>query len=370
MLRLTETRGSRSWPASVQASRKARICSACWTWNGLPLSSNFSVELCRFMPELCRPVGRRVGRRRPTRCGRAGPSECGSSAQQARAGWGTSGAGWARRSPRRAARRGSTSVCSRAMSASVSPSARRVAEVAPAVDDLLGRAAADAELQPPAGDEVGGAGVLGHVERVLVAHVDDAGADLDPAGPRADGRQQRERRGELAGEVVHAEVGAVGARAPRRRPRGRSTAAARRRPSASASCGEGVQWPKDRKPIFFTAGTTPRGVGHSARTRPGRPGRRDLPTRWRPSRILASTLLADRRRGGGHAAGRGGRDRDERRPAERRPGRRSTPAAGARPHAERSAPRRGGRDHGGAVDGPGRRRRRRCPSWTPRSRAT
>ena len=58
---------------------------------------------------------------------------------------------------------------------------RHVAEVAPAVDHLLGRAAADAELQPPAGDEVGRARVLGHVERVLVAHVDDGGADLDAA---------------------------------------------------------------------------------------------------------------------------------------------------------------------------------------------
>src|SRR5690606_18804009 len=32
-------------------------------------------------------------------------------------------------------------------------------EVAPAVDDLFGRAAADPELQPPARDEVGGPGV-------------------------------------------------------------------------------------------------------------------------------------------------------------------------------------------------------------------
>ena len=56
---------------------------------------------------------------------------------------------------------------------------RLVAEVAPAVDHLLGRAAADAELQAAAGDEVGRAGVLGHVERVLVAHVDDRRADLD-----------------------------------------------------------------------------------------------------------------------------------------------------------------------------------------------
>ena len=88
---------------------------------------------------------------------------------------------------------------------------RRVAEVAPAVDHLLGRAAADAELQAAAGDEIGRAGVLRHVERVLVAHVDDGGADLDPLGPRADRRQQRERRAELAGEVVDAEVRAVGA---------------------------------------------------------------------------------------------------------------------------------------------------------------
>ena len=91
------------------------------------------------------------------------------------------------------------------------PLGRREAEVAPAVDHLLGRAAADAELQAAAGDEVGGAGVLRHVQRVLVAHVDDGGADLDPLGLRAARRQQRERRAELAGEVMHPEVGAVGA---------------------------------------------------------------------------------------------------------------------------------------------------------------
>ena len=88
---------------------------------------------------------------------------------------------------------------------------RRVAEVAPAVDHLLGRAAGDAELQAAAGDEVGGAGVLRHVERVLVAHVDDRGADLDALGARAAGGEQRERRAELAGEVMDAEIGPVGA---------------------------------------------------------------------------------------------------------------------------------------------------------------
>ena len=88
---------------------------------------------------------------------------------------------------------------------------RRVAEVAEAVDDLLGRAAADPELEAAAGDEVGGPGVLDHVQRVLVAHVDDGRADLDALRPGADRREQRERRRELLGEVVDAEVGAVGA---------------------------------------------------------------------------------------------------------------------------------------------------------------
>ena len=87
----------------------------------------------------------------------------------------------------------------------------RVAEVTPAVDHLLRRAAADPELQPAARNEVCRARVLRHVQRVLVAHVDDGRADLDRARPRADGREQRERRAELAREMVHAEVRAVGA---------------------------------------------------------------------------------------------------------------------------------------------------------------
>src|SRR5258708_38271936 len=56
---------------------------------------------------------------------------------------------------------------------------RLITEIAPAIDHLLGRPSADAELQTPAGDEIGGAGVLRHVERVLVAHVDHRRADLD-----------------------------------------------------------------------------------------------------------------------------------------------------------------------------------------------
>ena len=86
---------------------------------------------------------------------------------------------------------------------------RLIAEVAEPVDDLLRRAAADPELEATAGDEVGRPGVLDHVQRVLVAHVDDGRADLDPLGPRADRRQERERRRQLLGEVVDPEVGSV-----------------------------------------------------------------------------------------------------------------------------------------------------------------
>ena len=81
-----------------------------------------------------------------------------------------------------------------------------IAEIPPALDDLLGRSPADAELQAPARDEIGGTGVFGHVERVLVAHVDHRGADLDAAGLRADRCQQRKRRCELAGEMVDPEI--------------------------------------------------------------------------------------------------------------------------------------------------------------------
>jgi hypothetical protein len=66
-------------------------------------------------------------------------------------------------------------------------------------------------LQTPAGDEIGGTGVLGHVEWVLVAHVDHCRADLDATGLRADGRQEWKRRGKLAGEVMDPKIGPVGA---------------------------------------------------------------------------------------------------------------------------------------------------------------
>jgi hypothetical protein len=54
--------------------------------------------------------------------------------------------------------------------------------------------------------------VLGHIERVLVAHIDDGRADFDAAGFGADGRQKGKRRRELTGEVVvDSKIGTVGA---------------------------------------------------------------------------------------------------------------------------------------------------------------
>ena len=209
MLRLTETRGSRSCPAAAHASRKRRICSAWSSWNGTPASSVISVDDIRFMP--CWAAHSAVGREpAPHQIRSRSPGECGSGRSRP-GGFGNigEGLGSANPAPERAWR--NTSVCWRAMSAPTgSPSAGCVAEVAEAVDHLLRRAAADPELEATAGDEVGRAGVLDHVQRVLVAHVDDRGPDLDPLRPGADRREQRERRGELLGEVVDPEVGAVG----------------------------------------------------------------------------------------------------------------------------------------------------------------
>jgi hypothetical protein len=115
---------------------------------------------------------------------------------------------------------------------------------------LCGRAPADAELQAPACDEIGGTGVLGHVERVLVAHVDHGRADLDPAGIRPDRRQERQGRGELAREFMHPEI------APSAPSSSAATASSMDCSSVSAAeracdCDEGVQSPNERTPIFF-----------------------------------------------------------------------------------------------------------------------
>jgi len=84
-----------------------------------------------------------------------------------------------------------------------------VAEVAEPTDHLLGRAATDPELQSAAGNDIGRPGVLRHVERVLVAHVDNAGPNLDSPGPRTDGGEKGERGSQLARKVVDAEVRAI-----------------------------------------------------------------------------------------------------------------------------------------------------------------
>src|SRR4051794_5937895 len=84
--------------------------------------------------------------------------------------------------------------------------------MAPTIDDLFRRATAQPELEPSGADQVGGARLLGHVERVFVAHVDHRGAELDPARPGAHRREQRKGGGELASEMMDATIGAVRAK--------------------------------------------------------------------------------------------------------------------------------------------------------------
>jgi hypothetical protein len=84
-----------------------------------------------------------------------------------------------------------------------------VTEITPAIDYLLGRTAADAELQPSACNQIRGSCVFRHVKRIFVAHVDDRGADFDGLGLGADCCQQRKGRGELPGKMVDAKVGTI-----------------------------------------------------------------------------------------------------------------------------------------------------------------
>src|SRR3984885_8064733 len=70
-----------------------------------------------------------------------------------------------------------------------------VAETAPSADHLLGRAPTDSKLEASASDEVDRSRILDHVERVLVAHVDDRRANLDTAGLGAHGRASNRPRG-------------------------------------------------------------------------------------------------------------------------------------------------------------------------------
>ena len=120
MLRLTETRGSRVWPAACQASRNSSICSAWSWWNGTPVSSVSSVELIRFMP--CSAVHTAVAREpAPHQIRSRSPGECGSTRSRP-GGLGNIGCGLgvANPSPRSTSRK--TRACSRAMSAWSEPS--------------------------------------------------------------------------------------------------------------------------------------------------------------------------------------------------------------------------------------------------------
>ena len=70
---------------------------------------------------------------------------------------------------------------------------RCVAKVSPSFDDLFGRTATDSELQASVADQVGGAGVLDHVVRIFITHVDDARSDFDLRRARADRGEEWKR---------------------------------------------------------------------------------------------------------------------------------------------------------------------------------
>ena len=239
-LRLTETRGSRAWPAFVHASRKS--CDLL----GLELvERNLRVleeegRAHQVHALLAGPDGglARAGAP-PDAVGEAGrlrlDGEHRVAGPAADVGADDAGAGDRGAEERR--------LLARLVVVD------RVAERLGAVPGRLGRAAADAELEPAAGEEVGRGGVLGHVERVLVAHVDHAGADLDPARPDADRGEQREGRGELAREVMDAHERAVDADLL-----GGDRELDRLAKRVAAVCvmpPPGCQAPNERKPIFF-----------------------------------------------------------------------------------------------------------------------
>ena len=72
-------------------------------------------------------------------------------------------------------------------------------------------ALADAEIEPPAGEEVEGRRLLGQQDRVVPRQHHDRGAEPQPAGARAEPGQEVDRRRDLAiaGEMVLDDKGAV-----------------------------------------------------------------------------------------------------------------------------------------------------------------
>ena len=285
MLRLTETRGSRSCPASFHASRNASMCRAWTTWNGSPLaSSKTRVELIRFMPS---PAAQDAvsAEAAPHQIRSRRPGECGSSRKQP--GWVGEHRLRARLGEPLAAQQVEEHLRVAARHIGVGlPLSGLVAEVAPAVDYLLGRAAADPELQPAAREQVGGTGVLGHVQRVLVAHVDDRGAELDPRRSCAGRGEQGERRRQLRRVVVDAEVRAVGAyllgrhrelHRLQQRVRRRDHPRARRRPPVA----------ERQEPDLLHAPILADGAG-CLRHVPGAPGRSVRRLGWPDARLVSA----------------------------------------------------------------------------------
>src|SRR5713226_4457539 len=158
-------------------------------WKGSPVSLFLSVELWRFMPNFAahiavafEPAPHQMRSRSPEECGsrRSNPGGFGNIGR---------GLGCAKPLPR-----SKKDLCMAPTHISICFAlGRLIAEIPPSIDDLLGRPSAKAKLQAHPRDEIGRAGVFGHVEWVLIAHVDDGRAYLDAARFRADGCQQRER---------------------------------------------------------------------------------------------------------------------------------------------------------------------------------
>ena len=86
---------------------------------------------------------------------------------------------------------------------------REVAKIAPPFDYLLGRTAADSQLQSPASDQIRSASVFRHGMRVLIPHVDHCGAKFNLVRPGTDCSEQREGGCQLLREVMNAEVSPI-----------------------------------------------------------------------------------------------------------------------------------------------------------------
>ena len=86
---------------------------------------------------------------------------------------------------------------------------RVVAKALKAADNGFGRATGDTQLQSTRRNKVCHGGKFSHVERVFVAHVNHAGAELDAFGLGGDCGEQRVGGRLLLVEVVHAEERAV-----------------------------------------------------------------------------------------------------------------------------------------------------------------